>query len=87
MEINLTSLEIKILLKCSASLLHRSYTSQLYRKYGIKERNNAINNLITSGLIIALEKPKPGANKTPVYYKITELGIHWVNQYLKNYPK
>ena len=87
MNINLSTLEIKILLKCSEFLLSRSYLPQLYRRYNKKEREIAIKNLINHGLLLAQEMPKAGARKTPVFYKITDKGKKWLFDYNQNYPK
>lgn len=84
---DLTIFEIKILFKCAEKLLSKSYASNLYGAHKKKERDAAIKNLIQSGLIDKVEMPRPGANKTPVFYKITDKGNEWVEEYLKNYPK
>ena len=87
MQIDLTSLEIRILLKCNQDLLDRSYVSVLYAKYSLQERKQAIDHLIADSYISAKELPLPDAKITPVYYEITEKGKLWVKKYLEEHPK
>lgn len=86
MELDLNTLEIRILLKCNEKLLSRTYLAPLYNKYSLKERRKAIEHLIKEKYIIARELPKPGAKVVPVFYEITEKGKKWVRDYLDNYP-
>lgn len=84
---NLQLMEIKILFKCDEKPLSKSYTTQLYKKMGKKKRDQIIQNLIKRNFIQEILLPKPGANKTPLFYAITEKGKNWIKQYLNNYPK
>lgn len=83
---NLSTLEIRILLKCNEGMLKRGYVSQLYQKHSAADRKKAIDSLIKLCFIRAREMPKPGANKVPVFYEITNKGKAWVKNYLNNYP-
>jgi hypothetical protein len=87
MEINLSALEIRILLKCSQELMSKTAFSQLSRQDGKAKKEKALNNLIKQDYIVAKELPRLGSNKTPVFYEITDKGRKWVKQYLDNYPK
>lgn len=87
MKLALSTLEIKILLKCYAGLKSKSDITQSFRTCDKEERAKAINNLIANKLIIAQEMPKTGSNKTPVFYKLTENGKKWIEDYNKNYPQ
>lgn len=87
MKLDLSTLEIRILLRCSESMLNRTDITQIYFKHSKEERSKAITNLIEREFILALELPKPGARKVPIYYEITEKGRQWVKKYLDNYPK
>lgn len=87
MKINLSTLEIKILLKCSTGLKSKSDITQLFKPYDKEERAKAISSLIANKLLLAQEMPKIGSNKTPVFYKLTENGKKWIDDYNKNYPK
>jgi len=82
----LSTLEIRILLKCDKKLLSRTDISQLYKKFTKTYRDAAIKTLLNHDLIEAIEKPKEGASKTPVFYKITPKGKEWIERYNKNYP-
>ncbi len=84
---NLQPAEIKILFKCEKKLLSRSYATQLFKQLGKIKRDHAINNLINNNFIQEVLLPKPGANKTPIFYEITEKGKNWLKQYLNNYPE
>jgi len=86
MKQNLSTLEIKILFKCDTGLKSKSDITQLFKPYSKEERAKAIKNLIADKLILAQEMPKADSNKTPVFYKITEAGKNWVEDYNKNYP-
>ncbi len=87
MKVNLSPLEIHILLKCKQKLLSRSALSQIRRKESKTNREKAISNLIKQGLINVLELPHPDATITPVFYEITDKGKAWVKDYLDSYPK
>jgi len=87
MQINLSALEIRILLKCSQGLMSKSTFSQLSRKDGKAKKDKALNNLIKQEYILAKELPRLDSNKTPVFYELTEKGRQWVKKYLDNYPK
>ena len=87
MHLALNTLEIRILLACNEKFLQRSAVSQKYHTHSKNERESAIDTLISCKFITALELPKPGANKTPVFYEITDKGKEWVKKYLDNYPK
>ena len=87
MEINLSPLEIHILLTCEQKLLSRSALSQIRRKESKANREKAISNLITQGLIKKIELPHPDATITPIFYEITDKGRTWLTDYLDNYPK
>lgn len=87
MKLNLSALEIKILLKCNSGLISKSDVTQLFKAYTKEERAIAIESLIANKLIDAKEMPKPGSNKTPVFYKISVAGKKWIDDYNKNYPK
>jgi len=86
MKLTLSTLEIKILLKCRAGLMSKSDVTQFFRANNKEERAKAINNLIANKLILAQEMPKAGSNKTPVFYKLMESGRRWIDDYNKNYP-
>ena len=87
MKIDLSTLEIRILLKCSQGLMSKSAFSQLSRKEGKTKKDEALNNLIKQGYILTRELPRLDSNKIPVFYEITEKGKQWVKKYLDNYPK
>jgi len=84
--IELSDLEIRMLLKCSEKPLSKRAVTQLYSKFGKGTRDKAIEYLADYGLITAHKMPKPGTRKTPVFYKITDKGQQWVKNYLDNYP-
>jgi hypothetical protein len=73
MEINSTSLEIRILLKCGEGLLNKRYITNLYKKYPKADRDESIKTLIDKKYIIAQEMPKLWANKTPIFTKLPHM--------------
>lgn len=83
----LSTLEIRILLKCDKKLLSRTDISQLYKKFTKTYRDAAIKTLLKHSLIEAIEKPKEGTSKVPIFYQITSKGKIWVKNYNKNYPE
>jgi len=85
--VELSTLEIRILLKCDKKLLSRTDISQLYKKFTKTYRDAAIKTLLNYDLIEAIEKPKEGASKIPIFYQITPKGKNWVKSYNKNYPE
>lgn len=87
MQIDLSTLEIRILLKCSQGLMSKSTFSQLSRQDGKAKKDKALNNLIKRGYILAKELPRLDSNKIPVFYEITAKGQTWVDYYIANYPK
>lgn len=87
MQINLSTLEIRILLKCSQGLMSKSTFSQLSRKDGKAKKDKALNNLIKQEYILVKELPRLDSNKTPVFYELTGKGRQWVKKYLDEYPK
>lgn len=70
----LTTLEIRILLKCSERLISKRDITQLYSNQQKAERDEAILTLSKHNFIIAQPMPKPGTRKTPIFYKITDEG-------------
>jgi len=90
MKLDLSTLEIKILLrcdKCNAGLVSKSDITQFFRTSSKEERGRAIDSLMANKLLLAQEMPRIGSNKTPVFYKLTENGKKWVDDYNENYPK
>jgi len=87
MNLELSALEIKILMKCSEGLLNKRYASQLYKKETKPVRDAAIEHLIKKEFIAALKMPKQETKKTPTFYKLTEKGKDWLDKYNKNYPR
>lgn len=86
MEINLSVLEIQILLKCSEGTLTKSALSLIFRKHSLTEKQRAIKSLAIKDLIIEKALPKKGSVKVPIFYSLTEAGKKWVEDYIKNYP-
>lgn len=82
-----SALSVKILLRLSRGMISKKYVTNLYGRYKKEDRDEAINGLLEQGLIESIELPKPGANKAPTFYKITEKGALWLDDYMKNYPK
>jgi hypothetical protein len=87
MKLDLNTLEIRILLKCYEGMLNKTDVTQIYFKHSMEVRSRAIATLSERGFIHALELPKPGSKKVPVFYEITDKGKRWVKNYLDNYPK
>jgi hypothetical protein len=87
MKIDLTNLEIKILLQCSAGIVSKTVITQMFRRYNKMERAQAIDRLISKDFLLRQELPKLGSKKTPIFYRITEQGKKWIEEYNKNYPK
>ena len=85
MIIDLSILEIKILLKCYERPYSRTRITRLFFRYPVPGRDNALNNLIRNKLIIAKQIPKPNASRTPVFYEITDDGKIWIKSYLDKY--
>ncbi len=86
LKIALTTLQIKVLLKCADKPLSKRNVTQVFSQYKKPERDQAIDELIYTGFLEAKELPKPGAKKTPIFYIATSKGIKWVEDYNTNYP-
>lgn len=84
---NISTLGIKILLKCSERQLSKHDVTQLYKVHSKEERDGAITYLLNDGYLEAVKMPKPNTKKTPTYYLITEKGSQWVDDYLNSFPK
>ena len=87
MMIDLSVLEIRILLKCDEKTVSKRDITRFYHKHPKVDREQAIANLITRGLLLAQELPKANAKKTPTFYSLTEKGREWVQAYEANYPQ
>jgi hypothetical protein len=87
MNINLSTLGIKILLKCNVKALSMHDVTQLYKSHKKEERDEVIKQLLLDKYIEAIKMPKPNTRKTPTYYLITKKGIKWVQNYLDSFPK
>ena len=87
MKIELNTLSIRILLKCSNGIVKNRDVSQFYHRESKKNRDKALKGLIEKDYINKLILPKPGTNKPPIFYEITEKGKKWVVEYTKSYPK
>lgn len=86
MELDLNTLEIRLLLKCNKGLLGRTDLTQIYQKHPAHERKAAITTLLEKGYLIVKKLPTPGARRTPEFYEITEQGKQWLHDYHANYP-
>lgn len=84
---DLGALEILILLKCNKELLKRSRLSSLYARHPLEKRKKAITQLIMHEYIAETQMPLPNTRNIPTYYKITENGKNWVNNYLSSHPE
>lgn len=84
--VDLTPLEIRILLKCYENPLGKKDISQFYRARSHADRKQAIQNLIENGLVLSKQMPKPNSKKIPIYYLITDSGKKWILNYIKNFP-
>jgi hypothetical protein len=87
LNIDLNTLEILILYRCSVAFISKSQISQFFKKYSKDDRDLAIAHLINKKFIITKALPKLGTSKTPVFYLTTEAGKKWLETYNKNYPK
>jgi len=89
MILKLSLLEVLIILKCSKQngLINRTELSRAFRRYDLKAKQKAIKNLTEQNLILVQELPRSGGRKIPVFYKLTDKGKQWVDEYNKNYPK
>jgi len=89
MGLTLSSLEILILLKCDEQkgLISKTELSHSFRSYDTKAKEKATKNLSEQDLILVQELPKLGSTKIPVFYRLTEKGKKWVDEYNKNYPR
>lgn len=80
--LNLSTLSIKILLKCNEKALSMHDVTQLYKTYKKDERDKAIEELIDNAYIESIKMPKLNAKRTPTYYLITTKGKNWTKEYL-----
>lgn len=87
MDINLSALEIRILLKCDERPLVRGKLTQVYKKSSIEEREKAINNLKARQYIVQKALPKPSTRTVPIFYEITDKGRAWVKEYMATYHR
>lgn len=85
MEIHFNTLEIRILLKCNEGALPKSDISRVYMRYPIKERKEALDNLMRRLYIIERELPGPKSKRIPLFYEITDKGRAWVKEYMATY--
>jgi len=83
---SLSTIEIRILLKCSIKALSKTDISKMFWKKTKQERGTALSTLIKLNLIGEEALPKLGAKKTPVFYNLTKKGKKWVEEYNANYP-
>jgi hypothetical protein len=83
----LSPFQIRILLKCVIKPLSRDYISNSYRKYTAEERLAGLQSLIKQGMLTEQAMPKPGANRIPVFYFITDKGREWIEKYQADYPQ
>jgi len=83
---NLSTLEIQILLKCSAGTFTKSNLCQIFRKSSLLEKQRTIERLVMRDLIVERKVPKIGCKKVPVFYSLTKKGEGWVKTYKKSYP-
>ncbi|CAL7961377.1 conserved hypothetical protein [Gammaproteobacteria bacterium] len=89
MTLVLSSLDILILLKCDEKngVISKNDLGQVFRSYGTVAKERAIKKLKKYNLILVQKLPKLSSTKIPVFYKLTEKGKQWVDDYNKNYPK
>lgn len=86
MGLNRPSLEIRMLFKCAKKPMSKSNISNLFHRYSIEDREQALENLISDKLIEMKEMPRPDTKKPPVFYFISDAGKEWLKQYEASYP-
>ncbi len=86
-KITISTLSIRILLKCHEKPVSMHNVSQFYKPFPKEERDKAIAELIKNHFIDTRMIPKPNTRRTPTYYLITDKGIKWVKEYLNLFKK
>jgi len=87
MEITLTELDIKILMRCQKETISRRMATQYFKSASKPIRDQALEKLVKNGLLLSKRLPKPDARKTPTFYELTEKGKTWLQDYFDNYSK
>jgi hypothetical protein len=86
MNIELSPLEIRLLIKCNKAPLSKRDVTQYLRKYPKVERDAAIVRLVENGFIQSRVMPKEGSGKTPTFHFITDKGKKWLEHYYSSFP-
>jgi DNA-binding PadR family transcriptional regulator len=85
--LDISTLGKKIIFKCSEKPLSKFNISQIFKKFSIEEREEALRLLIQNGLINEVKVPKPKVRRIPTYYLITEKGSTWLQNYLNEFSE
>jgi len=83
--LGLSTLAIKMLLKCNEKSISMRDVTQFYKSYGKDERDKAIIDLLNEKYIESIQMPRPNTKKTPTFYSITLKGKKWVAAYLSTF--
>ena len=83
---HLAPLSLTNLIKCNEKPISKTDVTQFYKRHSPENRQKAIDALLENNLIEAKKRPKPGTQKAPIFYFITESGKNLLKQYENDYP-